>query len=138
MVYLSTIKSTLLFAGHDTTTNTLAWCFYEIARNPKCQERVRAEIAAIRAKKHGEVLSATDLDSMTYTLATLKVYWCYYRRVLIAKVSLCTTGVAEVTPRGSYDAQGGYSGRRDTFRLSNSHEIWRTSLFNSSQERDAG
>jgi cytochrome P450 len=64
--------ATLLFAGHDTTTNSLAWCLYEIARNPKCQERVRSEIAAIRAKKGGEMLSATDLDSMTYTLATLK------------------------------------------------------------------
>ena len=74
MAYLSTENSTLLFAGHDTTTNTLAWCLYEIAKNPECQERVRAEIAAIRAKKHGEILSATDLDSMTYTLAILKVY----------------------------------------------------------------
>jgi cytochrome P450 len=64
--------ATLLFAGHETTTMTLAWCFYEIARNPRCQERVRAEIATMRAKKGGEMLSATDLDSMTYTLATLK------------------------------------------------------------------
>ncbi|KAN0129604.1 cytochrome P450 [Lactarius tabidus] len=64
--------ATLLFAGHDTTTNTLSWCLYEIARNPECQERIRAEIAAVRAKKGGEMLSATDLDSMTYTLATLK------------------------------------------------------------------
>jgi cytochrome P450 len=74
MVYVLTANSTLLFAGHDTTTNTLGWCLYEIARNPKCQERVRAEIAAMRVKKGGEILSATDLDSMTYTLATLKVY----------------------------------------------------------------
>ncbi|KAF8266543.1 cytochrome P450 [Lactarius quietus] len=64
--------ATLLFAAHDTTTNSLAWYLYEIARNPQCQERARAEIAAIRAKKGGEILSATDLDSMTYTLATLK------------------------------------------------------------------
>jgi cytochrome P450 len=71
---LTGVNSTLLFAGHETTTMTLAWCFYEIARNPRCQERVRAEIATMRAKKGGEMLSATDLDSMTYTLATLKVY----------------------------------------------------------------
>ena len=71
---LTGVNRTLLFAGHDTTTNSLAWCLYEIARNPKCQERIRAEISAIRAKKGGEILSATDLDSMTYTLATLKVY----------------------------------------------------------------
>lgn len=64
--------ATLLFAGHETTTMTLAWCLYEIARNPQCQERIREEIATIRAKKGGEMLSTTDLDSMTYTLAILK------------------------------------------------------------------
>ncbi|KAH9066220.1 cytochrome P450 [Lactarius vividus] len=64
--------ATLLFAGHDTTTYALAWYLYEIARNPECQERVRAEIAVIRAKKGGEGLSTTDLESMAYTLATLK------------------------------------------------------------------
>jgi cytochrome P450 len=62
----------LLFAGHDTSANTLGWYLYEIARNPESQERVRAEIAVIRAKKGGDILSATDLDSMAYTLATLK------------------------------------------------------------------
>lgn len=74
VVYLLALNRTILFAGHDTTASTLAWYLYEIARNPNCQERVRAEIAAIRAKKHGEIPSAIDLDSMTYTLATLKVY----------------------------------------------------------------
>jgi hypothetical protein len=104
MAYSQTgVNSTLLFAGHETTTITLAWYFYEIARNPQCQERMRAEIATIRAKKGGEMLSATDLDSMTYTLATLKVYWYYTWRVLIAKMSLCNTGSVEITPGGSYD-----------------------------------
>ena len=75
VVYLLTFNSSLLFAGHDTSSNSLGWYLYEISRNPESQKRVRAEIAAIRAKKGGEILlSATDLDSMTYTLATLKVY----------------------------------------------------------------
>ncbi|KAI9446021.1 cytochrome P450 [Lactarius indigo] len=64
--------ATLLFAGHDTTANALAWYLFEISRNTECQERVRAEIAAVRAKKCGEELSATDLEGMAYTLATLK------------------------------------------------------------------
>ncbi|KAH9032518.1 cytochrome P450 [Lactarius hengduanensis] len=64
--------ATLLFAGHDTTAKSLTWYLYEIARNPECQEHVRAEIAAIRAKKSGEELSVTDLESMAYTLATIK------------------------------------------------------------------
>ena len=81
----------------------MAWCLYEIARNPKCQERIRSEIAAVRAKKAGEMLSATDLDSMTYTLATLKVYQYYFQRVLITKMFLCITGVSEITPGSPHD-----------------------------------
>jgi cytochrome P450 len=36
---------TLLFAGHDTTTSTVAFLFYELARNPHEQEPLRAELA---------------------------------------------------------------------------------------------
>ena len=34
---------TLLFAGHDTTTSTVAFLFYELARNPDWAERLAAE-----------------------------------------------------------------------------------------------
>ena len=81
---------------------TLAWCLYEIARNPQYQGRIREEIAAIRAKKGGEMLSTTDLDSMAYTVATMKVSWCYSPRRR-AQMSLCNTGGAAITPRSSND-----------------------------------
>ncbi len=34
---------TLMFAGHDTTTSTVAFMFYELARNPPVTERLLAE-----------------------------------------------------------------------------------------------
>ena len=34
---------TLLFAGHDTTTSTISFMFYELARQPQIAERLRAE-----------------------------------------------------------------------------------------------
>ena len=37
---------TVLFAGHETTAHTLAWCLYELARHPAQQARVRAAIQA--------------------------------------------------------------------------------------------
>lgn len=37
---------TVLFAGHETTAHTLAWCLYELARHPAQQARVRAAIRA--------------------------------------------------------------------------------------------
>ena len=35
---------TLLFAGHDTTTSTVAFLFYELARNPEWRERLAEEL----------------------------------------------------------------------------------------------
>jgi cytochrome P450 len=41
---------TVMFAGHETTANTIAWCLYELARNESAQARVRDELrAAMRA-----------------------------------------------------------------------------------------
>ncbi len=34
---------TLMFAGHDTSTSTLSFLFYELARNPRALERLQAE-----------------------------------------------------------------------------------------------
>jgi cytochrome P450 len=67
------VRSTLLFAGHDTTANTLTWYLWELAKHPESQERIRAEIIATRAKNGGKEFSITDLDSMAFTQATLKV-----------------------------------------------------------------
>ena len=39
---------TLLFAGHDTTTSTLTFLFYELARNPAELARLEAEVDARR------------------------------------------------------------------------------------------
>src|SRR4051795_5970889 len=38
---------TMLFAGHDTTTATVAFLFYELARSPGSDQRVAAERAAL-------------------------------------------------------------------------------------------
>jgi len=64
--------SNFLFAGHLTSALSLGWYLWEIAKHPETQDRVRAEIAATRAKSGGRELSTADLDSMTFTQATLK------------------------------------------------------------------
>ncbi|MGI8460120.1 MAG: cytochrome P450 [Solirubrobacterales bacterium] len=38
---------TLLFAGHDTTTSTVAFLFYELARSPEWRQRLVAEQEAV-------------------------------------------------------------------------------------------
>jgi len=66
---------TFLSAGHETSSSSLTWFFYEIAKHPEAQIRIREEIALTRSRsiQVGEELSVADLDSMVYTLATLKV-----------------------------------------------------------------
>ena len=42
---------TLLFAGHDTTTSTVAFMFYELARHPDVAARLLAEQDAQLARR---------------------------------------------------------------------------------------
>jgi cytochrome P450 len=35
---------TLFLAGHETTSNALAWTFYLLSQNPECEERLGAEL----------------------------------------------------------------------------------------------
>lgn len=49
---------TLLFAGHDTTTSTVAFMFYELARNPEVAGRLLAEQ---RERLRGEPPTAAQL-----------------------------------------------------------------------------
>lgn len=39
--------STLAFAGHDTTGNTMTWFVYEMARNPTIQRKLQAELDGV-------------------------------------------------------------------------------------------
>jgi hypothetical protein len=66
-------RSTFILAGHSTSAKTLLWYFYAIAKYPEAQVRIREEIAFVRARSVGEEFTVGDLDSMVYTLATLKV-----------------------------------------------------------------
>ncbi|KAI0203409.1 cytochrome P450 [Astrocystis sublimbata] len=73
--------STFLFAGHDTTSTTIAWAFYELSRTPHALRAVRNELddilgpdsdpKSVRARllgPGGEEL----VHRMTYTTAVIK------------------------------------------------------------------
>ena len=66
----------LTSAAQDTTSGTLSWMLYELAKRPDYQSRMRAEIRAIRARvaARGDAdFTPDDLDSMKVVLAAIKV-----------------------------------------------------------------
>ncbi|KAG2347348.1 cytochrome P450 [Suillus weaverae] len=66
---------TILFAGHETTSNTVSWALLELARQPKIQSRLRAEIWETEAAMHarGDVnFTIADFEAMPYTTAVMK------------------------------------------------------------------
>ncbi|KAI0074875.1 cytochrome P450 [Panus rudis PR-1116 ss-1] len=66
---------TIMLAGHETTSNTLTWALYELARHPDVQSKLREEIRRTQAivRHRGEAqVTATDMDNMPYLLAFLK------------------------------------------------------------------
>jgi cytochrome P450 len=65
---------TLLFAGHDTTTSTVAFLFYELARNPEARVRVTEDLDAG---------STTELElAMDETLRLYPPAWIGPRRAV--------------------------------------------------------
>lgn len=65
-----------MFAGHDTTSSTLSWALYELAKHPDYQRQLREEIWATKkqAVERGDAeLTVADLDSMRYLTALMKV-----------------------------------------------------------------
>ena len=63
----SIMASDMLFAGIETTGNTLGFLLYNLATNPSKQEKVREEMM-----QFGETLSPSDVDKLKYLSACMK------------------------------------------------------------------
>ncbi|KAK0475530.1 cytochrome P450 [Armillaria novae-zelandiae] len=67
--------NTIMFAGHETTANTLTWVFLELAKHREIQDRLRAEIREkerVVFSRGDTEFSVQDLDSMPYLTAVVK------------------------------------------------------------------
>src|SRR5436190_11810589 len=79
---------TLLFAGHDTTTSTVSFMFYELARQPQIAERLQAELDGCcpDGRPTAEQLAAGELEQLEMVLdETLRKYppaWVGPRRAI--------------------------------------------------------
>ncbi|KAG7292359.1 hypothetical protein NEMBOFW57_002394 [Staphylotrichum longicolle] len=61
---------TFLAAGHETTASAMTWAVYLLAKYPKIQERLRAEVREhlppISSTDEGSTVSSVDIDRMPY------------------------------------------------------------------------
>jgi len=77
---------TLLLAGHETSSNALAWTWYLLTQHPEAEERLHAELDQIVA---GRIPTVEDLAQLHYTRMVLqeamRVYppvWLLMRRAI--------------------------------------------------------
>ena len=56
----------LLVAGYDTTGSTLAYCCYDLSKNPDVQDRLRAEVEDACDLDPDQDITYDQLQSMTY------------------------------------------------------------------------
>lgn len=72
---------TFLFAGHDTTSTTIAWMLYEVSRTPRALKAVRAELDELFGPDPGPAAVASRLlapggeellGRMAYTSAVVR------------------------------------------------------------------
>ncbi|RPD78489.1 cytochrome P450 [Lentinus tigrinus ALCF2SS1-7] len=66
---------TLTLAGHETTSSTLTFLTYELARHPEYQARMRKEIQdrrALAAARGDADFTVEDLDSLSLTVNAIK------------------------------------------------------------------
>jgi len=59
----------LLFAGHETTANALAWALYLLAKHPQVLAKLRAEVQAVCGER---LPSMADLPRLKYTEMVFK------------------------------------------------------------------
>lgn len=63
--YLAGHALSLYFDGTETSSITLAYTMYELARNPLCQQKVYDEVTTILAKHNGQI-TYESVQEMTY------------------------------------------------------------------------
>ncbi|PIL33716.1 cytochrome P450 [Ganoderma sinense ZZ0214-1] len=75
---------TIMLAGQETTSNTLSWALLELSKQPKIQDRLRAEVHMMERtiRERGDAdFTVADFEAMPYLQAVLKEILRFYPAV---------------------------------------------------------
>ncbi|HSI13286.1 MAG TPA: cytochrome P450 [Chthoniobacter sp.] len=78
---------TIFLAGHETTANAMAWCWYLLSTNPACAARFYAEVDEVLGSRRGTLEDVPKLAYATMVFAeALRMYppvWVVGRRAKV-------------------------------------------------------
>jgi cytochrome P450 len=84
--------ATLFMAGHETTANTLAWCWYLLSQSPWAEARLAEEARAVLG---GRVAEYADVERLPYARAVIEEALRLYPPVpLLAREAAEDTSIA--------------------------------------------
>lgn len=97
---------TMVFAGHETTSNTLTWAWYTLSQNPEVEKRLHKEVDEVL---NGRTPTMDDVPQLQYTRRvideTLRLYpaaWGFGRETrqadMLGEYSIPAKAVALVSP----------------------------------------
>jgi len=72
---------TILLAGHETTSNSMSFMLWELAKHQDVQACLRREIESARAANDGALFAADDFDGMPYLQAVVKELFRFHAPV---------------------------------------------------------
>lgn len=94
--------TTLLLAGHETTSHALSWTFHLLARHPHVEARVRDEANAVFAARRPQ---PSDVDRLVYTEQVLsEAMRLYPPAYVLARVATRDTELAGYRVAAGTDA----------------------------------
>ena len=63
--------NTLMFAGSDTSSLTVTWTLWLLAKNPETQDRLREELSTVHCPETFGDLSVDEIDSLYSSISEL-------------------------------------------------------------------
>ncbi|RWW85789.1 hypothetical protein BHE74_00005508 [Ensete ventricosum] len=120
--FLRDIVTSFVLAGRDTTSSAMAWLFWLVSTRPAVEQRILAEICAVRSR-HGNqqgMLTLEELREMDYLHATVSEALRLYPPVVLQPRQ---AEADDVLPDGTA-VRAGMSVTYNTYAMGRMEGIW--------------